>query len=518
MLETLSRGFRTARNRLRGFQELTERNIDDAVREIRLSLLEADVEYNVAKRFLERVKEKALGEIVQVKAKAKTEAVKVTPGDHFVKICQDELEALMGPVDTSIARNERGFAVILMVGLQGSGKTTTAAKLSHRLKEAGNKPYLVAADVYRPAAIEQLRLLGQRVDVPVFNEPGLAPPELALKGMSIAGQSGYDTVIIDTAGRLAIDDVLMAELEKIRAVTHSKNIFLVVDAMIGQDAVRTAAEFHRRLGLDGFILTKLDGDARGGAAFSIKEVTGCPVKFVGMGEGMEKLEEFRPEGLASRILGMGDVVGLMQDFERVVDAEKAEADAERMLKGDFNLYQFLEQIQIIKKMGSLKDLMEKMPFFSGSLPENFNFDDKEITRIEAIISSMTKAERLDPDLLEGHKSRLLRVAKGSGTTPAQVESLLGRYKMMKKMFEQIGKAPGLLGRIPGMKQLMQSKAMKDMDMSQLMQGMGGPGGAGMMDPMAAFGDKKKVGKPVDRNKLKAKRKAERQARKKGRRH
>jgi signal recognition particle subunit SRP54 len=516
MLETLSRGFRTARNRLRGFQELTERNIDDAVREIRLSLLEADVEYNVAKRFLERVKEKALGEIVQVKAKAKDAALKVAPGDHFVKICQDELEALMGPVDTTLQRNERGFAVIMMVGLQGSGKTTTAAKLSVRLKEQGNKPYLVAADVYRPAAIEQLRVLGQRIDVPVFNEAGLTPPELALKGMSIAGQSGYDTVIVDTAGRLALDDVLMSELEKIRAVTHSKNIFLVVDSMIGQDAVRTASEFHRRLGLDGFILTKLDGDARGGAALSIKEVTGCPVKFVGMGEGMDKLEEFRPEGLASRILGMGDVVGLMQDFERVVDAEKAEADAERMLKGDFNLYQFLEQIQLIKKMGSLKDLVEKMPFFSGQLPENFNFDDKEITRIEAMISSMTKAERIDADLL-ADKRRLLRVAKGSGTSPAQVESLLGRYRMMKKMFQQIGKAPGLLGRIPGMKQLMQSKAMKDVDMSELMKGMGGPGGAGMMDAMGGFGEKKKVGKPIDRNKLKAKRKAERQNRKKGRR-
>ena len=510
MLETLSKGFKTARNRLKGFQEITERNVDDAVREIRLSLLEADVEYNVVKRFLERVKTKALGEIVQVKAEAKAQKTvsRVKPGDHFISICQDELEALMGPVDTSIERNDRGFATIMMVGLQGSGKTTTCGKLCYRLKEDGHKPFLVAADVYRPAAINQLKVLGERLDVPVFHEAGVAPPELATRGMSMAVQQGYDTVIIDTAGRLAVDDVLMNELEKMQRATQSRNILLVVDAMIGQDAVRTASEFDRRLSLDGFVMTKLDGDARGGAALSIKEVTGKPIKFLGMGEGMDRLEEFRPEGLASRILGMGDVVGLMSDFERVVDAEKAEADAEKMLKGDFNFYQFLEQIQVIKKMGSLKDLVEKMPFFGANLPANMNFDDQEIVRIEAMINSMTRDERTNPDLVQA-PTRLARIATGSGTTPSQVENLLGRFRMMKNTFEQIGKTPGLLGKIPGFKQMMQSKAMKDVDMDAMM--------ADMM-PEGAGAEKKKTGqaRKVDRTKAKKKRQDAKKARKKGR--
>ena len=507
MLETISKGFRSARNRLKGFQEITERNVDEAIREIRLSLLEADVEYNVVKTFIERVKETAIGEIVKLKAATKGEATKVTPGDHFVKICQDQLEALMGPVDTGIERNDRGFAVIMMVGLQGSGKTTTCGKLCHLLKEQEHTPYLVAADVYRPAAIEQLKVLGESLEVPVHHEPGVAPPDLAAHAIDAARKGGHDTVIIDTAGRLAIDDVLMGELEQMRARSHAGNIFLVVDAMIGQDAVRTAAEFDRRLSIDGFILTKLDGDARGGAALSIKEVTGKPIKYLGMGEGMDRLEEFRPEGLASRILGMGDVVGLMQDFERVVDAEKAEEDAQRMLKGEFNFYQFLEQIQTIKKMGSLKDLMEKMPFFGGQLPENMNLDDREITRIEAMINSMTKAERLHPALLDDG-ARIKRIARGSGTSQAQVESLIGRFGMMKKMFTDIGKNQGLLSRIPGFKQLSQSRAMKDMDMDEMMAGMmGGP------QPEAA---KKGQVKIIDRNKLKKKRKASKAARKKGR--
>jgi signal recognition particle subunit SRP54 len=523
MLETLSRGFRTARNRLRGFSVLNERNIDDAIREIRISLLEADVEYHVVKRFLERVKEKALGEIVRVKAKSGT---RVTPGDHFVKICNDELEALMGPVDTSLSRSERGFTTIMMVGLQGSGKTTTCAKLATLLKSQGKKPMLVAADVYRPAAVEQLRVLGERIEVPVFAEPGVMPPALATKAVGAAGQQGCDTVIVDTAGRLAIDDTLMTELEDMRGAIHCRNVFLVVDSMIGQDAVRTAAEFDRRIGLDGFILTKLDGDARGGAALSIKEVTGKPIKFVGMGEGMDKLEEFRPDGLASRILGMGDVVGLMQDFEKVVDTEKAEEDAEKILKGEFTLYQFLEQIQVIKKMGSLKDLMEKMPFFGGQMPEGMNVDEKELVRIEAIISSMTHKERLEPSSLDG--KRMQRIARGSGTTPAQVESLLARYGMMKKTFEAIGKQPGLLSRIPGFKQLAQAKALKGMDMNEMMRSMGGkagkggmpmmPGMPGMMPGMAGMPEAKGPARVIDRDKLKKKRKQERQAKKQARKH
>ena len=441
MLETLSRGFRSARNRLRGFQELTERNIDDAVREIRLTLLEADVEYNVAKRFLERVKEKALGEIVQVKAKAKTEAVKVTPGAHFVKICQDELEALMGPVDTSIVRNERGFAVILMVGLQGSGKTTTAAKLSHRLKEAGNKPYLVAADVYRPAAIEQLRLLGQRVDVPVFNEPGLAPPELALKGMSIAGQSGYDTVIIDTAGRLAIDDVLMAELEKIRAVTHSKNIFLVVDAMIGQDAVATAEAFGAGVGFTGVVLTKLDGDARGGAALSVREVTGVPILFASTGEKLEDFDVFHPDRMASRILGMGDVLSLIEQAEQVFDAQKAEEAAAKIGSGELTLEDFLEQMLAIRKMGPIGNLLGMLPGAGQMKDALAAVDDKHLDRVQAIIRGMTPEERADPKIINA--SRRLRIANGSGVAVSEVNQLVDRFFEARKMMSQMAGAMGM---------------------------------------------------------------------------
>jgi len=507
MFETLSRGFRAAKQRLSGVAELTEENIEEALRDVRMSLLEADVEFKVTRGFLERVKEKALGEQVRLKARSKEYGVKeITPEQAFVKICQDELTAMMGPVDTDIKWAKKGPTGIMMIGLQGSGKTTTVGKLARWLEKTHKKrPLLVAADVYRPAAIDQLQILGRELDVPVFTEPGKTPPQICEDAVQFAREKGRDVVIFDTAGRLAIDEPLMKELEEIDKKVQPANIFLVCDAMIGQDAVNTASAFHDKLNIDGVILTKLDGDARGGAALSIKEVTGKPIKFLGLGESLDKLEEFRPEGLASRILGMGDIVGLVKDFEEVVDAEKAEQDAIRMLKGKFDMQDFLEQIKIIQKMGSLKDLFEKMPI--GQLPDGVSLDDRELTKIQAMINSMTNDERRHPERFvvtsweeitsqQGKKlkrksadydaRRVARVALGSGRKDGDVKELLHKFAMMRQMMVQLGASTGLLGKIPGFKQFAQMKKLANMDLGAIMgggaPGMGGMAGAGMGMP------------------------------------
>jgi signal recognition particle subunit SRP54 len=477
MLETLTQGFRNARGRIKGYKELNEKTIDEAIRDIRISLLEADVEYHVVQAFLKRVREKALGEIVLTKVEHKGEKLKVSPGEHFIKICHDELVELMGEGDSGLEEKPGEITTIMMAGLQGSGKTTTAAKIANNQKEKGKRPLLVAGDVYRPAAVDQLKILGERIGVPVFTQPGVMPPELCENAMAYAKEHNLDLVIFDTAGRLAIDDVLMMELEEIVKRTQTGNIFLVIDSMIGQDAVKTAGEFNRRLELDGVILTKLDGDARGGAALSVRAVTGKPIKYVGMGEGMDKLEEFRPDGLASRILGYGDVVGLMNDFEKVVDEKKAEEDAERMLTGKFTLMDFLEQIKTIQKMGSLKDLMEKLPIFPDGMPDGLSMDDRQLTSIEAIINSMTIKERRQPDLL--NPSRIKRVAIGSGTKEKEVADLIARFQAMRHMMEKVGQNPGLLGRLPGFKQLAQAKAMKGMNPEEMFGDMVDPNMGGM---------------------------------------
>src|SRR6266568_5203328 len=532
MLETISRGFRAAKQRLSGVAELTDDVIDEALRDVRMSLLEADVDFKVTKSFLERVKEKALGEQVTLRARSKEYGVvQITPEQAFIKICQDELTAMMGPVETELRWAKKGPTGIMMVGLQGSGKTTTIGKLARFIdKKYKKKPLLVAADVYRPAAIDQLQIIGEQLGYPVFAEAGKTPPEICEHAMQFAREKGRDVVLFDTAGRLAIDELLMQELADIDKRTQPANIFLVVDAMIGQDAVQTANAFHDRLNLDGVILTKLDGDARGGSALSIKEVTGKPIKFLGMGESLEKLKKFQPNNLTNRILGMGDIVGLVKDFEEVVDAEKAEEDAVRMLKGKFDMQDFLEQIRVIQKMGSLKDIFEKMPFFGGALPEGVNLDDRELTKIEAMISSMTKQERSQPEAFvvtswetitnpngqmmrkrkgsDYDEKRVKRVAKGSGRKEQEVKELLNKFAMMRQMMTQMGAQSGLLGKIPGFKQIAQMRKMAGIDVSQLM------GAAGMPAMERKFTVPKSN---VNKNKEKRKRKEARKQRKKNKR-
>ena len=451
MLETLTKGFRNARLKLQGKTTLSEDNIKAALRDVRVSLLEADVELGVVKGFLARVRERSMGEVVTLKAKkgghGLAAGTQVTPADHFIKICHDELTAIMGPVDASVDLSGDP-AIIMMVGLQGSGKTTTSGKLAKKLLAEGRKPMLVAADIYRPAAIDQLMTLGRKLAVPVFSIRGMEPVQLCQLALQQAKSVGRDVVIFDTAGRLAVDNELMGELEQIKATTRPHNIFFVCDAMIGQDAVRTAAEFDRRLDFTGFILTKLDGDARGGAALSIKEVTGKPIKFLGMGEGLDKLDEFRPEGLADRILGFGDVVGLMKDFEQVIDEDEAEQDAMKMLQGNFSFDDFLKQIGMIQKMGNLRSIFEKLPGM-GELLEQLPpeaLDEGELDKVKAMIHSMTKEERRNPDVLD--RSRMLRIAGGSGRPYADVEGLYQRFQQTRAMMGQMGSSglfDGLMG-------------------------------------------------------------------------
>jgi signal recognition particle subunit SRP54 len=526
MFDALSKGFRSAKNRLAGVTELTEENIDQALRDVRLSLLEADVEFNVVKRFLATVKEKAVGEAVKSTALVKGKKVAVGPSEVFIKICQDELVALMKADGDAISFAPKpAITGLMMVGLQGSGKTTTAAKLARYLEKEGKRPLLVAADMQRPGAVEQLKVLGERLELPVFALENATPIEICFRAQAEARKLKCDVILYDTAGRLAIDEELMQELVQIKARVRPQNVLLVVDAMIGQDSVRTAAAFHERLGLTGVVLTKLDGDARGGAALSVKEVTGAPIRFAGVGEALDRLEEFRADGMASRILGFGDIVGLMKDFEEVVDEEKAERDAQRMLKGQFTFDDFLEQLGMLQQMGPLQDMMEKLPFFSESMPEGFQVNEKELDRIKAIVSSMTRAERRTPKLFVEQPSRVKRVAKGSGRTDREVADLLQRFGFMQGLMGQIGKQAGMLQRLPGMKQLAMANRLRDavrtggLEHNPMMANLadslleaavaGGPGGM-----KGAPGARKPK---VDAAKRKALRRAQKKARKKSRR-
>lgn len=466
MLETVQRGFLAAKNRLTG-DSVPAEAIQSAIKDIRRALLEADVEIGVVRRFLGRVETRARGELTSGEGVVRVAGAleKVTPYHRFAAICQDELEELLGGDTPDLQFAPMGVTVIMVVGLQGSGKTTSAAKIARWLQEdQGRKPMLVAADLQRPAATEQLQRLGQKVGVPVFtaasNED--TPYEVCARALAQARQKKRDTVILDTAGRLAIDSELMSELSEIRKRTQPQETLLVVDSMIGQDAVRTAAAFDETISLTGFVLTKLDGDARGGVALSLREITSKPIQFLATGEGPTALERFRAEGLASRILGMGDVVSLVEEFERRVDADKAEADTERMLRGQFDMGDFVEQIQMLREMGSFDELLEKMPTMQPGMQPS----EAELGRIVAVHNSMTPLERRRPALLKV-PSRAARVANGAGVKAEQVEIVLQKFDAMRRMMIQLGEDPSMLARIPGFGQLAKVRKLRGLDLTDV---------------------------------------------------
>lgn len=413
---------------LKGKGTLSEADINNAIRQIKLALLEADVNFKVVKEFVATIKEKALGEEV-IKS--------VTPGQQIVKIVNDELAALMGGAGSKLTYSPRGFTVYMMVGLQGTGKTTTCGKLANYLKKEGKKPMLCACDVYRPAAIDQLEVVGSSIDVPVYvNRDSKKPEKIAMEAVRQAEIKGYDVLIVDTAGRLQIDEELMEELVRIKKEIKPHEILLVLDALTGQDAVNAAEGFNDKLGVDGIIMTKLDGDARGGAALSAKKVTGKPIKFIGTGEKFDALEPFHPERMASRILGMGDIVSLVERAQDAIDEEKAAKLEERIRKNAFTLEDFLDQMGQIKNMGGIGGMLDMMPGISAKQKQEVDMEkaEKEFIQMEAIILSMTKQERDNPSIL--NSSRRKRIAAGSGQTVAKVNSLIKRYEDTKKMMKR----------------------------------------------------------------------------------
>ena len=441
MFESLSDRLHDVFKQLRGHGRLTEENIQEALREVRMALLEADVNFKVAKEFVATVAEKALGQEV---------VGSLSPGQQVIKVVHDQLVELLGGQTATLELSGRQPVVIMMVGLQGSGKTTTSGKLAKLLLGKGRKPYLVPADVYRPAAIEQLTILGQSLGVPVH--PATTdqdPVAICRQAVHAAQSAGYDTLIIDTAGRLHVDQELMRELARIKDAVQPAEILFVADAMTGQDAVTVAEKFNLDLAISGVILTKMDGDARGGAALSIKKVTQRPIKFVGMGEGLDALEPFHPDRVASRILGMGDVLTLIERAEAVVDKDKAEKLAKKLKKEGFSLEDFLEQIQQIKKMGSLEQIMGMIPGMSRikQLKDMPKPDEKELGKVEAVISSMTIKERRNHAILNAN--RRARIAKGSGTTVQDVNKVVKSYTDMLKMMKQMSGKPGGLGAFVG---------------------------------------------------------------------
>jgi signal recognition particle subunit SRP54 len=429
MFDTLTQRFETVFASLRGKGRLSEKDIDTALREVRLALLEADVNVTVVKGFLERVKGRALGEDV---------SRSLSPGQQVIKIVHEELVTTLGSETVPLVRAAPPLT-ILMIGLQGSGKTTTAGKLARLLKSQGRRPLLVAADLQRPAAIDQLETLGDRIDVPVFTDRKAKPARLVKAAMKEASRTGSDVVIIDTAGRLQIDEELMRELDDVRKAAAPDEILLVVDAMTGQDAVNVASGFQERVGVTGVVLSKLDGDARGGAAISVREVTGAPVKYAGLGEGLGDLESFHPDRMASRILGMGDVMSLIEKAEATFDEAEAEKAARKLQKGEFTLEDFLGQFQVMKRMGPVKDILAMLPG-SGSLLREVDVDDRDLRRVEAIIQSMTPEERRSPKIIGGSRKR--RIASGSGTRPQDVNRVLKQFADAQKMMKMLSGGKG----------------------------------------------------------------------------
>jgi signal recognition particle subunit SRP54 len=430
MFDTLTERFEGVFDRLRSKGRLSEADVDAALREVRLALLEADVNVAVVRNLLARIKERAVGADVQKS---------LTPGQQVIKVVHEELIATLGAEPAELNKGAAPLT-ILMVGLQGSGKTTSAGKLAKLLKKQGRRPFLVAADLQRPAAIDQLETLGRRIDVPVYADRASKPRRLVKAAMKEAVRFGHDTVIIDTAGRLQIDRELMDELSDIRKEVDPHEVLLVVDAMTGQDAVNVAQGFSDQTRVTGVVLSKLDGDARGGAAISVREVTGVPIKFAGLGEGLDDFEQFYPERMASRILGMGDVLTLIEKAEETFDEAEAEKAVRKMQKGRFDLEDFLAQFQMLKRMGPLKDVLAMLPG-AGSALRDVDVNDRDLARVEAIIRSMTPEERQNPKKIGG--SRRKRIATGSGTTPQDVNRLLKQFADAQKMMKAMAGGKGM---------------------------------------------------------------------------
>lgn len=423
--EGLSDKLEAAFKRLKSKGSLNENDVKEAMREVRLALLEADVNYKVAKDFTNKVTERAIGAQVMES---------LTPAQMVIKIVNEELTALMGGTGSRLACASHPPTIVMMCGLQGSGKTTHCAKIARKLKGEGHRPLLVACDVYRPAAIKQLQVVGEQVDVPVFEMGQGNPVEIAENAVKLAKDHGYDYVFLDTAGRLHIDEELMQELKNIKASVHPHEILLVVDAMTGQDAVTVATSFDEALGIDGLVLTKMDGDTRGGAALSARAVTGKPIKFVGMGEKLDELDYFYPDRMASRILGMGDVLSLIEKAEQSLDEKKAAELEKKLRKNKFDLNDLLDQLQQVRKMGSMKDLLSMLPGVGNKL-RDVDIDERQFDRVQAIIRSMTPEERAKPEII--NPSRKRRIAAGCGMQVEDVNKLLAQHRQMLKMFKQM---------------------------------------------------------------------------------
>ena len=442
MFENLSSRLQEIFDRLRGYGRLTEANIEEALREVRVALLEADVNFRVAKSLIERIREKAVGHEV---------LASLTPGQQVVKIVHDELAALLGGSQHKLSMASHPPTVVMLMGLQGSGKTTTAAKLARYFQHQGSHPILAAADIYRPAAIDQLETLGRQLRIPTVRRDGATPLGICQAARDEAAEKGFTPLIIDTAGRLHIDEAMLEELRQLKRQLKPHHVLLVVDAMTGQDAVNMAEKFHGAVGVDGMILTKLDGDARGGASLSIRAVTGLPIVFIGTGEKVDALEPFHPDRMASRILGMGDVLSLVEKAQATVDQGKAQELARKIQEESFTLEDFAEQLRQVRSMGPLDQLMEMVPFFKGAAVKgDLQSETKDLGKYEAIISSMTPDERATPQIING--SRRSRIARGSGTSVQDVNRLLKQYAQLKKLMKGLkqmgGRRAGLARALP----------------------------------------------------------------------
>ena len=454
--EGLSSRLQEITRKLRGKARISESDLKEMLREVKLALLEADVNYKIVKEFISTIQEKALGQDVMKS---------LTPGQQVIKIVKDEMVELLGGVESKINFTPNPPTVIMLVGLQGSGKTTTAGKLANIIRKQGKKPLLVACDVYRPAAIKQLQVVGKSLDIPVYvNENSKDVSLIAKQAMSFAISKLNDVVIIDTAGRLQIDEVLMQELKDLKSNVKPHEILLVVDSMTGQDAVNIADTFNQELGIDGIVLTKLDGDTRGGAALSVKKITNRPIKFIATGEKLSDIEVFHPERMASRILGMGDVLSIIEKAEETFDLEEAAKLEKKLKKQKFDLDDYLAQLRQMKKMGSFSSILKLLPNFNAI--KNVNVDDKEFVRIEAIICSMTKEERENPKILNGQ--RRLRIAKGSGTTVEQINKFMKSFELTQKMMKEMTSGKGMKNMMRNLNKAgVNTKALEGLDLDSL---------------------------------------------------